>query len=164
MMSEREWTDNRLIEGAALEHAGLMIRRAVTEAACLISGNLAKGLEACSPISQMVGLYQLRRAHDGIRIARDRALLVGVAGPEGWHDGYACSPATGLYTRFDLSGPALDDALAEGTSADLADGSPSAAVLFAGLTCLLTRNETGAELWVETAFTTYMTTWFARRQ
>lgn len=164
MMPEREWTDRPLAEGARVEVAGLVIYRAVSEPACLISGNLIKGMARLAPRAEVVGLYELRRADDGIRIARDRALLMGISGEEGWRDGTACSPASGLYARFDLSGPALEAALAEGTSANLDAGSPSAAVLFAGQTCLLTRSDAGAELWVETAFATYMTTWLTRRQ
>ncbi|GAB5446832.1 hypothetical protein [Gymnodinialimonas sp.] len=164
MMRERQWNDRPLAEGATVEVAGLVIQRASTEPLCLISGNLIKAMADLAPGAKTVGLHALRGANDGVRIARDRAMLVGVEGEEGWHEGYACSPATGLYARFDLSGPALQDALAEGTSADLDAGSPSAAVLFAGQTCLLTRSTIGAELWVEAAFATFMTSWLTRRQ
>ena len=164
MIPERTWTDRPLNEGETKEAAGLTLHRAKTPKACLVSGDLDAALKDLCPSAETVGLYQLRRDVDGIRIARDRALLVEVTGDAGWHKEYALSPASGLYARFDLSGPALDDVLAEGTSADLGMGSPSAAVQFAGLTCLLTRSSHGAELWVEAAFATYMTSWLLGRQ
>lgn len=163
MMPERDWTDRPLTCGETILASGLTITRAPVEDACLVSGDLIAALEVLAPTAALVGLLDLRQASDGIQIARDRALLIGVAGTAGWQNGFACSPATGLYSRFDLSGPALADALSEGTSADLSSGSPSAAVLFAGLTCLLTRRGDAAELWVETAFTTYMTSWLVGR-
>lgn len=164
MMPERDWTDRPLSEGASLEVAGLTITRAAAKPACLISGNLNAALAAVAPDAAMVGLFAERRGKDAVRIARDRALCVGFEGVAGWHTNFAVSPATGLYARFDLSGPALHDALAEGTSADLAQSSASAATLFAGQTCLLTRRSHTAELWVEAAMATYMTSWFAGRQ
>lgn len=163
MMRERDWTDRPLSIGATAQAAGLSITRAPADQACLISGNLDAALASFSPNAALVGLLKHRRPTDGIRIARDRALLIGVAGTAGWQNGFASSPASGLYARFDLTGPALDDALSEGTPVDVTQTSASAALLFAGQTCLLTRRDDTAELWVEAAFATYMTGWLMGR-
>lgn len=163
-MRERDWADRPLAEGASVEVAGLTVCRVMSEPACLVSGDLEAALTALSPGSAMVGLYAERRATDAVRIARDRTIFTGIQGVAGWRDGFAVSPATGLYARFELSGLALNDALAEGTQADLTLGSPSAAVLFAGQTCLLTRHGDVAEVWVEAAMATYMTSWLTGRR
>ncbi|WP_224814258.1 hypothetical protein [Hasllibacter sp. MH4015] len=163
-MRERDWTNRPLAVGQRIEAAGLVAERAAPEQACLVSGDLEAAIAALCAGAPFVGLDQDRPERAAIRIARDRVMLVGCEAGAEWRDGYAISPATGLYARFDLSGPGVAAALAEGTSADLEAGSPSAAVLFAGLVCLLTRRGETAELWVEAAQATYMTSWLAGRQ
>lgn len=117
MMDECDWTDRPLAEGASVEVAGLRITHAPTVSACLVSSDLDAGLAALSPGPALVSLFADRRAMDGIRIARDRAFFIGMNGLAGWKNSFAVSPATGLYVRFDLSGPALCDVLAEGAHA-----------------------------------------------
>ncbi len=163
MMKERDWTDRALAEGETMSAAGLTIHRAPATPSCLISGDLEAAIAALAPGARSIGLFQDRPPIAAIRIARDRALLVGATGEPGWRDGYAISPATGLYTCFRISGADVMDALAEGTGADLTASSPAASLQFAGITCLLTRQDKMAELWVEAAMATYMTTWLAGR-
>ena len=47
----------------------------------------------------------------------------------------------------------------QGTSADLAAGSPSAAILFAGFRCLLARTEAGFRLHLEAPWLEALLTW-----
>ncbi len=163
MMKERDWTDRALAEGETMTVAGLTIHLAPAAPSCLISGDLEAAIAALAPGGRSIGLFQDRPLIAAIRIARDRALLVGATGEPGWHDGYAISPATGLYTCFQISGADVMDALTEGTGADLTASSPAASLQFAGITCLLTRQGKLAELWVEAAMATYVTSWLMGR-
>ena len=75
-----------------------------------------------------------------MRIARDRALLVTpapIGAADGWRDGWCATTVDGGWATVDVVGPDASLALMQGTSADLAGGSPSAALRFAGLRCLL---------------------------
>lgn len=163
-MREREWTDRPLHPGDMMDHAGLRVTPAPIHDAVMVTGDLTAAIADIAPGAAFVGLYAERGEPGLIRIARDKALCVGATFAEGWHGTFATSDASGLYACLHMSGPALTDALSEGTGADLHGNSPSAAVMFAGQTCLLTRQGETAELWVPAAMETYMTGWFLSRQ
>ena len=102
-----------------------------------------------------------------VRIARDRALIVS-AGPltvePGWHDGWAATPADDVYAVLEIGGAGLQALVSEATSADLDGGSPSAAIMFAGIACLLYRTgQTTARLHVERPLATYVWHWLETR-
>ena len=81
----------------------------------------------------------MRSAPEGahaLRIGRASALLVtpaplGVA--DGWREGWCVTAVDDGWAAIDVSGADAPQALAQGTSADLAANSPSAAVVFFGL-------------------------------
>ena len=172
-MRERDWTDRPLTTPEDL--GGLRLAPRSLPHAVLVSGDLAA---ACRDLTQrgpntaqsappMVGLAGDIKATDArpclIRIARDRGVLLWAQAPDvwGWHPaGYATSPASDLYVGIDLSGPAVDYVLAQGTSVDLCTiTSPSAAVLFAGEATLITRYGTDWTLWVAPPRVTALVTW-----
>ncbi|MEO3385420.1 hypothetical protein [Mesorhizobium sp. CAU 1741] len=135
----------------------------------LISGDLDKAAAAIAPSAREVGLWGLAEGtQTWVRFARDRALLVSTASLEiapGWRDGYVATPCDDGYAVIDLSGPALPEVVAEATSADLEAGSPSAAILFAGVTALLYRsNPRTARLHVESPLAAYLWRWLEERK
>ena len=113
----------------------------------LISGDLGAAIAALAPGAPLLGLYAPAPAGaHALRIARDRALLVTPAplgAADGWRDGWCATAVDDGWAAIDVEGPDAPSALAQGTSADLAAGSPSAAVLFAGFRCLLAADGRG---------------------
>ncbi len=81
------------------------------------------------------------------------------AAADGWRDGWCATCVDDGWAAIDVEGFDAPSALVQGTSADLAAGSPSAAVLFAGLRCLLVRTEAGFRLHVETPWLEALLTW-----
>ena len=68
---------------------------------------------------------------------------------DGWRDGWSATGVDDGWTTVEVSGADAPRALAQATSADLAAGSPSAAIVFFGLRGLLTRRHAGFRLHVE---------------
>lgn len=141
-------------------------RRVAGPGQTLLSGDLDAARAALAPGAGEVGLWGI--AGDGahlIRIARDRALLVTpapLAAAPGWRGGFATTPCDDLYAIVEISGPGMPEVMSEATAADLTVGSPSAAVQFAGLPCLLCRTRPEVvRLYVESPFAAYIWTWLA---
>lgn len=165
-MDEMEWGGRTPSAGEALEIGSV---RAVIEPemnALMISGDLAAALAEFSPEARMVGLGEDCGTGDhALRIARDRVLLItrGALDVEpGWHPaGYAVSRAGDLFAAVTLSGPDAVSIIAEGVTVDLASGSPSAAILFAGQFALLARRGEDFCLWIERPMLPWLWTWLA---
>lgn len=136
----------------------------------LVSGALERAWESLQ-VSQEVGLWGLAPEERPyrVRIARDRALVVSPSPLElkpGWQAaGWAASRADNARMILEVEGPALPEIIAEGTSADLSSGSPSASVLFAGLQgVLLYRTAPDrARLHVEAPSMPYLWHWLETR-
>ncbi len=129
----------------------------------LISGDLEAAVGALAPGAPMLGLYALapERPH-ALRTGRSSALLITpspLAVVDGWREGWCATAVDDGWAAIEVSGAAAPQALAEGTSADLAAGSPSAAVVFFGLRCLLARTAAGFRLHVETPWLETLLTW-----
>ena len=134
----------------------------------LISGRIAGAIEALAPGAPEVGLWGLVEANPYVvRIARDRALIVSTepqAVAPGWRDGWAATPADDVYAVLEIGGEGLSALVSEATAAALDGGSPSAAVMFAGIPGLLYRTAgTTARLHVERPHATYIWHWLERR-
>jgi len=162
-MRERDWAPARRLSGALIDKPRLAARAVEGLGRTLISGDLEAALAALAPGTPTLGLYALapEGAH-ALRIARDRALLVTPAllgAADGWRDGFCATPVNDGWATVDVTGPDAPLALMQGTSADLGGGSPSAAVLFAGLRCLLARTEAGFRLHVETPWLEALLSW-----
>lgn len=156
------WADARLArEGwTARSVAGLFL--------VLVSGDLA-ALAKRLPMPE-AGLWAVEPAATlGLRIARDRALLVSAAPlplAPGWHAGesLAVSEASDAFAVFELAGPVMAAVAHEAVSADLDAGSPSAATLFAGVPAFLHRiAPDAARLVVECPMGAYVWRWLETR-
>jgi hypothetical protein len=161
-MREMRWPAARSGAGLLVDRPRLQARVASGLGQTLISGDLEAAVAALAPGAPMLGLYALMPggAH-ALRIGRASALLVTAApllAADGWRDGWCTTAVDDGWAAIDVSGADALQALAEGTSADLAVGSPSAAVIFFGLRCLLARTAAGFRvhveaLWLETLLT-----------
>ena len=114
-------------------------------AQALLSGPLRFAASRLGGIAAPVGFSGVAAGpRYAAAIARDRALIV-AEGPIGLAEGWDDESATAVtrmddaYVVLDLEGPGLADLISKATTLDLADASPSAALLFAGLPCLAYR-------------------------
>ena len=129
-----------------------------------------QAVAALAPNAPEIGLLQIADApRHVLRIARDKALLVTSAPIDmrfGWNaSGWSTTPADSMYRLFDLSGRAMRQVLTEATASDLDLGSPSAAILFAGVPALLYRAAPDvARLAVETGYAPYVWRWLETRK
>lgn len=163
------WTQPPDWRGDEIRREGWMARRISRLGQVLVSGNLAAAKAALARGAPEVGLWGV--ADDAsyvVRIARDRALIVSVLPlpfEPGWRaDGWAATPADDLYAVLQIDGADLERLVAEGTSADLSAGSPSASVNFAGMPALLYRiTPRTAHLHVDASLAAYLWTWLQTR-
>ena len=136
----------------------------------LVGGRIDLAIAALAPGAEDLGLWQIARGEaQAIRIGRDKALIVtsrAVAVQPGWNpEGWSATAAESAFGVIDIAGPALRDIVSEASAADIDSGSRSAAVLFAGIPCLLTRiaHDT-ARVIVEAGYTPYLWRWLETRQ
>lgn len=153
---------------AGIEGDGFSARFVSGLGQTLVSGKLDAARAVLLPGAPEVGLWGIAPQDGyGVRIARDRALLVTpspLTVEPGWRDGFAASPCDDAFAVIELSGDALPELVAEATSADLEAGSRSAAVLFAGLTVFLYRTAPAtARLHVESPLAACLWTWLEER-
>ena len=162
-MREMNWPPARRRVGLLVDRPRLRARALRGRGQAMISGDLDAAISALAPGAPMLGLYAL--APDGphaLRIARDNALLVTPAplgAGEGWRENWCATGLDDGWAAIDVAGPDAPLALAQGTSADLAAHSASAAVVFAGLRCLLGRTADGFRLHVEASWLEALLTW-----
>jgi hypothetical protein len=152
-MREMEWPPARGGAGLLIDRKRLTARRLGGLGQTLISGDLDMGLAALAPDAPMLGLYALApdSAH-ALRIGRTSALLVTpapIAAPDGWRNGWCATSVDDGWAAVEVSGEGAGNALTQATSADLASGSPSAAVLVFGLPGLLARTSSGFRVHIE---------------
>ena len=162
-MRETAWPPARRGEGALVDRPRLVARALTGFGQTLISGDLEAAIAALAPGAPLLGLYApAQGAAHALRIARDRALLVTptpLGAADGWRDGFCATPVDDGFAAVEVTGPDALSALAQGTSADLAAASPSAAVQFAGLRCLLARIDGGFRLHVEAPWLEALLAW-----
>jgi sarcosine oxidase gamma subunit len=165
-LPEMAWPAPIAAPGARFERWSFTVSILPPAGATLISGALGPALEALAPGAPLVGLGgEVGQGAHALRIARDTALLATsepLDAPEGWFaEGYAVSAADDAWIVFEIDGPGAADVVAQGTAADLAAGSPSAACLFAGRPCLLSRRGGAFRLHAEATFAEYLFEWLA---
>ena len=78
---------------------------------------------------------------------------------DGWRDGWCATSVDDGWAAVEVSGADAPQALMQATSADLASGSPSAAVLVFGLRGLLARTPSGFRVHVESPWLETLLTW-----
>jgi hypothetical protein len=158
-MREMEWPPARGGAELLLDQPRLTARRLDGLGQTLVSGDLNAAIAALAPGAPILGLYAL--APDGahaLRIGRLSALLITptpLSVADGWRDGWCATSVDDGWAGVEVSGADAPLALAQATSADLAAGSPSAAVIFFGLRGLLARTPAGFRVhreapWLET--------------
>ncbi|MEM7214489.1 MAG: hypothetical protein AAF423_03010 [Pseudomonadota bacterium] len=161
-MDERVWNDEPLSENVPLRIGSTLIRRAAPpDFAYLITGDLEKNLHRLDKKTKLLGLGEDSGGAEtySMRIGRDNALLVSgsTIGEDLQKAGFAASGASDVYVPVEIDGPEAVEILAQcGLAFPLAP-SPSAAVLFGGLTALYVRNIDTHVIWVPAAYLTYMT-------
>ena len=156
-MREHDWRPARSPEGTLIEKPRLVARAREGRGCTLISGDIEAALAALAPAAPLLGLYApVPDGPHALRIARDRALLVTPApsaAPDGWQgngeSGWCATSVDDGWAILDVEGADAPLALMQGTSADLSARSPSAAVRFMDVVCLLARTEAGFRLHVE---------------
>ena len=125
-MREMRWPPARAGAGLLVDKPRLHARAASGLGQTLISGDLVAAVAAVAPGAPMLGLYALapEGAH-ALRIGRLSALLVTPAPllvADGWREGWCATAVDDGWAAIDLSGADAPQALAQGTSADLAAG------------------------------------------
>jgi hypothetical protein len=162
-MRETRWPAARGRAGVLIDRPRLQARSLDGLGQTLISGDLDAAVAALAPGAPILGLHALapEGAH-ALRIGRASALLVTptpIAASEGWRSGWCATSVDDGWAAVEVSGADAPLALAQGTSADLAAASPSAAVLAFGLRALAARAPAGFRLHVEAPWLETLLTW-----
>jgi hypothetical protein len=162
-MREMEWPPARGDAGLLIDRPRLAARRLTGLRQILISGDLDAAVVALAPGAPMLGLYApLPAGAHALRIGRMSALLVTpapLAVVDGWRDGWCATSVDDGWAAVEISGADAPRALMQATSADLASGSPSAAVVVFGLRGLLVRTPAGFRIHVETPWLETLLAW-----
>jgi hypothetical protein len=162
-MREMEWPPARGGAELLIDRQRLTARRLGELGQTLISGDLEAAVAGLAPGAPMLGLYALApQGTHGLRIGRSSALLVTpapLAVADGWRDGWCATSVDDGWAAVEVSGEDTSLALMQATSADLASGSPSAAVLVFGLRGLLTRTPCGSRVHIESPWLETLLTW-----
>ncbi|RAZ78390.1 hypothetical protein [Mesorhizobium atlanticum] len=137
----------------------------------LVSGDLAAWSKASGLAGEGVGAGAIASGDKYmVRIARDRLLTV-AAQPfpiaAGWQAaGFAVTVMDAGLHVFEIEGPELDRLIARGTTLDPGAASPSASILFAGVSVLFYRfgNPERARFHVERSLAPYVWEWLEQVQ
>jgi hypothetical protein len=163
-MREMRWSPPRGGAGLLIDRPRLTARRLGGLGQTLISGDLDAAVAGLAPAAPMLGLYALLPAGaHALLIGRTSALLVTpapLAVADGWRDGWCATGVDDGWAGVEVSGEDAAQALMQATSADLASGSPSAAVLVFGLRGLLARTPSGFRVHVEAPWLETLRSWF----
>src|SRR3984957_12461864 len=162
-MREMEWPTARGGAELLIDRQRLIVRRLGGLGQTLISGDLDAAVADLAPGAPMLGLYALAlNGANALRIGRQSALLVTPAPltpQDGWRDGWCATSVDDGWAAIEISGADAAQALMQATSADLASGSPSAAVLVFGLRGLLARTPSGFRVHVESPWLETLLAW-----
>ena len=162
-MREMRWSPPRGGAELLIDRPRLTARRLGGLGQTLISGDLDAAVAGLTPAAPMLGLYALLPAGaHALRIGRMSALLVTPAplvAADGWRDGWCATSVDDGWAAVEVSGEDAAQALMQATSADLASGSPSAAVLVFGLRGLLARTPSGFRVHVEAPWLETLLAW-----
>ena len=162
-MREMEWPPARRGAGLLIDRQRLTARRLGGLGQTLISGNLDAAIADLTPGAPMLGLYALAPASaHALRIGRTSALLVTpapIGAADGWRDGWCATSVNDGWAAVEVSGEDGAQALMQATSANLASGSSSAAVLVFGLHGLLARTPSGFRVHVESQWLETLLAW-----
>ena len=154
---------------AVIEKDGWLARPILGFHQLTVNGNVGAARAALAPEAKEVGLWGVAEGDPYlVRLAHDRALLVSqhpVQTVGTWQAaGWVASGSNDATLLFGLSGAAVGLVVSEATSANLSSGSPSASVLFAGVTVALYRSSDDcACVHVATDLAPYLWRWLETR-
>ncbi|MGN0934700.1 hypothetical protein [Falsigemmobacter intermedius] len=147
---------------AGFSTPNLTVRLLPVIAQQMVSGDLDAAL-ARHGLAQAGGLLaEVPEGTHALRLARNRALIVGVGGEAqsaGFADGVAVTPMSGALAVLELSGPKAFEALQRASAIDFRKPSPCAALNFAGVTCVLAQQEGRLRLHLDRGLVAYMCDW-----
>lgn len=164
-MLDRDWTAPRDLGTFRLDLPGLSVTTTDPGPMTLVAGDIAAALAAAGldPAQGWPGAAE--GAAYAIRTGIDRALLVGIGMPGGWHGAFGATEASDALATFVLKGPALQAALDRLGEIALTRPSPAASFLIAGYRAILYRHEDALRLHVPRplaeAFAAHLTALFA---
>lgn len=128
----------------------------------MVSGDLP-GFLARHALPPAVGLLaNVTGDRFALRLARNRMLVVGLDLPPeamGWVDGCALSPMTGALAVVEITGPDAMALYARGTAVDASTASPSAALVFAGVSVIACRHDDALRLHLDRGLVPYLMAW-----
>jgi hypothetical protein len=143
----RFWTPAPAAGQAQFAARGVAVKAVTGLSQALLSGPQRFGVGRFAAIAAPVGFSGVAIGpRYAVAIARDRSLIVSegaIALTEGWDldSASALTRVDDAFVVLDLEGPGLTDLVSKATTLAFADASPSAALLFAGLSCLAYRRE-----------------------
>lgn len=148
----------------SLSGPGLTVRVLPPVPQVMVSGDLdaflaRHGLPAAGGL-----LAETSDSRYALRLARNRMLVVGLDLPPqaaGWADGCATTPMTGALAVVEITGPDAMALFARGTVVDPRSASPSAALIFAGVTLVASRHDTALRLHLDRGLVPYLMDWIA---
>lgn len=147
---------------ASLSGPGLTVRVLPPIPQLLVSGDL-DGFLARHTLPPAGGLLTLATgSRYALRLARARMLVVGLDLPPeaaGWADGCATTPMTGALAVVEITGPDALALFARGTAVDPRAASPSAALIFAGITLIACRHGDALRLHLDRGLLPYLMAW-----
>lgn len=153
---------------ATLEGAGVAVRSVAGLHQMLVGGDLDAWNAASGLSGPGVGALALAKGRAWqARIARDRLLAVSTrpfAVEPGWHgEGFAATRMDAALHVFEIEGEGLGGILARATTLDPAGKSPSAALLFAGVSAVAYRHGAADRLrvHVDRGLAAYLWEWLA---
>jgi hypothetical protein len=162
-MREMEWPAARGGAELLIDRQRLTARRLGGLGQTMLSGDLDAAIAGLATGAPMLGLYALAPASaHALRIARTSALLVTpapLAVLDGWRDGSCATSVDDGWAAVEVSGADAPQTLMQATAADLASGSPSAAVFVFGLRSLLARTPSGFRVHIESPWLETLLTW-----
>ncbi|MCL4744006.1 MAG: hypothetical protein KJZ83_01200 [Burkholderiaceae bacterium] len=129
-------------DSVRIEGSDVAIATCRPGAMVVVNGDLKAALELAGVESAPVGWPEVARGDCyAVRLARDRALIVGGAAlPAGWHEkGFAVSRSEDATIVFAISGQGTGDLLSFGAEVFFDQASASAVRLLAGLAVILYR-------------------------
>ncbi|RWO55338.1 hypothetical protein [Mesorhizobium sp.] len=154
-------------ETARLETQALSIHVVIDLDQQLVGGNLGAWSAAAESDGIGAGAFAITAGDPYcVRLARDQLLWVGhslAATAGGWcEEGYTATDVGAGLQVFEVSGPAAPSLMQRATALDLAVSSPSAAMLFAGVTAIVYRYRytDTFRVHVDRALATHVWTWF----
>lgn len=143
---------------------GLTVRVLPPAPQLMVSGDLT-GFLARHDLPPAAGLLaKVTGDRFALRLARSRMLVVGPDLPPeaaGWVDGCALSPMTGALAIMEITGPDAMALYARGTAVDASTASPSAALVFAGITVIACRHDGALRLHLDRGLVPYLMAWIA---